>query len=132
MRLKNSFPIPTTERSKHPRSLAFLADVASYWGQSVFIFDVFNTLMIMVIAYLPPNSREDALRHVNEFAGMIAIQTDETQGAVDKLKTILGMLWNTPKPTDKKGESPNYINFRTSFWVKEASEPLLKALGLRK
>lgn len=130
----NRFPTPTTDRSNHIYTLAFLADVASYWCHSTFVPFVANTLSNMVTNYLPNASREAATKEVAEFVGMISIHSNETLGAVNKLKSILDKFWDAPRPAEnsKRGPPPNYSNFRNSVWVKEASEPLLKSLGLKK
>lgn len=131
--VKNCFPTPTTERSKHVLTLAFLADVASYWGHSLYVVSTASILHGMALAYLPSSSLEEGLKEVAEFIGIISGEATETRTALNKLKSFLDKLWNAPKPPDKKkSDTHSHISFRNSYWVKEAEDSTLKALGLKK
>ena len=131
----NAFPAPTTDRSRHLHTLAFLVDVASYWGHAFYVSIVWLTLSQMVTTYLPPVAWEDANKDIADFMNIMSSHAFETRAAVEKIKSFLERLWNAPKPGVGRNKGPaavSHANFRTSYWIKGASEPLLKSLNLKK
>ena len=132
--LTNVLPTPTVDRPVELVSLAALADIASYFGQIMMIMFYVSILQHMATTYLPISiQREQALSAIAEFASLVSGVATNVHTATQKFITIMRLLYDEPKPAafDAK-KTVTHLNFRTSHWVTQASEQLLRALGLTK
>jgi len=134
--ITNTFPAPTVDRPRELITLAALVDIASYFGQVLMIAFYINILLHMASTYLPVSSqREQALAFIAEFGSMISGTVVNLHAPKQKLMSILRLFYDEQKPAvgdANKSGSQTHLNFRTSHWVLQSTDRLLKALNLKK